>query len=119
MSDQDDSTLAGLRQYLLPDPAVQEDMDLEIPSWLVRDAVEELSSLQEELAEYDNDWTRARRVYALAKRQLARGPYKHPKLRDAYMRASNRAKWLRAALDLAEGGTTDIEILERMARRED
>ena len=50
---------------------------------------------------------------------LGKLPYENSKLRDSYVRVSKRAKWLRAALDLAEGGTTDIEILETMARRED
>ncbi len=50
---------------------------------------------------------------------LAKLPYEHSKLRDSYVRVSKRVKWLRAALDLAEGGTTDIEILETMAARED
>ncbi len=43
----------------------------------------------------------------------------YAKLRDAYIKCSKSVKWLRAALDLAEGGTTDIEILETMAERED
>ena len=39
-----EEVLGGLNQFLLPNPAVQEGIDLEIPSWLVRDAVKALET---------------------------------------------------------------------------